>query len=88
MSATTARCRGPPSSATYGNCAVTDAHDPLPLRLAMQGLPLPGMTIRAVDPAPLHGGPAFETEENMARVFAFLSAALAPSGKAALDKAS
>ena len=29
---------------------MTDAHDPLPLRLATQGLPLPGMTIRAVDP--------------------------------------
>lgn len=36
---------------TYGNCAVTDAHDPLPLRLTTQGLPLPGMTIRAIDPA-------------------------------------
>ena len=41
-----------------------------------------------VVPGSLHGGPAFETEENMARVFAFLSAALAPFGKAALDKAS
>jgi fatty-acyl-CoA synthase len=39
------------STETYGNCTVTDAHDPLPLRLATQGLPLPGMTIRAVDPA-------------------------------------
>ncbi|SEN82562.1 fatty-acyl-CoA synthase [Rhodospirillales bacterium URHD0017] len=39
------------STETYGNCAVTDAHDPLPLRLVTQGLPLPGMTIRAVDPA-------------------------------------
>ncbi|MBV8413366.1 MAG: AMP-binding protein, partial [Alphaproteobacteria bacterium] len=38
------------STETYGNCAVTDADDPLPLRLASQGLPLPGMTIRAVDP--------------------------------------
>src|SRR5258708_23279467 len=38
------------STETYGNCAVTDAEDPLPLRLASQGLPLPGMTIRAVDP--------------------------------------
>ena len=37
------------STETYGNCAVTDAHDPLPLRLHGQGLPLPGMTIRAVD---------------------------------------
>jgi acetyl esterase/lipase len=41
-----------------------------------------------VIPGSLHGGPAFETEENMARVFAFLSAALAPFGKAAPDKAS
>ena len=39
------------STETYGNCAVTDAHDPLPLRLGTQGQPLPGMTIRAVDPA-------------------------------------
>ena len=34
---------------TYGNCAVTDAQDPLDSRLESQGLPLPGMTIRAVD---------------------------------------
>jgi fatty-acyl-CoA synthase len=34
---------------TYGNCAVTDAHDPLDLRLTTQGLPLPGMKIRAAD---------------------------------------
>jgi fatty-acyl-CoA synthase len=38
------------STETYGNCAVTDAHDPLPLRLHTQGLPLPGMQIRAVHP--------------------------------------
>jgi fatty-acyl-CoA synthase len=37
------------STETYGNCAVTDASDPLPARLHSQGLPLPGMTIRAVD---------------------------------------
>jgi fatty-acyl-CoA synthase len=44
---------------TYGNCAVTDAHDARELRLTTQGLPLPGMTIRVVDPAsgrPLPGG--------------------------------
>jgi len=35
---------------TYGNCAVTDAHDARELRLATQGLPLPGMEIRVVDP--------------------------------------
>jgi fatty-acyl-CoA synthase len=34
---------------TYGNCAVTDAHDPLDVRLTTQGLPLPGMEIRAVE---------------------------------------
>jgi len=39
------------STETYGNCAVTDAHDPLELRLHTQGLPLPGMDIRVVDPA-------------------------------------
>jgi fatty-acyl-CoA synthase len=37
------------STETYGNCAVTDAKDPLPLRLHSQGQPLPGMTIRIVD---------------------------------------
>jgi fatty-acyl-CoA synthase len=37
------------STETYGNCAVTDAHDPLPLRLDSQGLPLPGMRIRVLD---------------------------------------
>jgi fatty-acyl-CoA synthase len=51
------------STETYGNCAVTDAHDPLELRLHTQGLPLPGMEIRAVDPAsgrPLPRGEAGE----------------------------
>lgn len=47
------------STETYGNCAVTDAHDPLPMRLETQGLPLPGMTIRVLDRVtrqPLPGG--------------------------------
>ena len=35
---------------TYGNCAVTDALDPLELRLTTQGCPLPGMEIRVVAP--------------------------------------
>ena len=35
---------------TYGNCAVTDAHDPRERRLTTQGLPLPGMEIRVVEP--------------------------------------
>ncbi len=38
------------STETYGNCAVTDAHDDLALRLETQGRPLPGMTIRVVAP--------------------------------------
>jgi fatty-acyl-CoA synthase len=38
------------STETYGNCAVTDARDDLALRLETQGLPLPGMDIRVVDP--------------------------------------
>jgi fatty-acyl-CoA synthase len=48
---------------TYGNCAVTDAHDPLPLRLSTQGPPLPGMTIRAVDPLTREPLPAGEVGE-------------------------
>ena len=35
---------------TYGNCAVTDAHDPREVRLTTQGFPLPGMQIRVVEP--------------------------------------
>jgi fatty-acyl-CoA synthase len=33
----------------YGNCAVTDAHDSVDMRLATVGTPLPGMEIRIVD---------------------------------------
>ena len=33
-------------SETYGNCAVTDAHDPLAVRLQSVGQPLPGVTVR------------------------------------------
>jgi fatty-acyl-CoA synthase len=47
------------STETYGNCAVTDALDPLPLRLHTQGRPLPGMQMRVVHPetrAPLAAG--------------------------------
>jgi len=36
---------------TYGNCAVTDAHDSRELRLTTQGRPLPGMEMYVVDPA-------------------------------------
>jgi fatty-acyl-CoA synthase len=38
------------STETYGNCAVTDARDPLAVRLHTQGEPLPGMAIRTVHP--------------------------------------
>jgi fatty-acyl-CoA synthase len=48
---------------TYGNCAVTDAHDPLDQRLHSQGLPLPGMTIRAVDRVTREALPADEVGE-------------------------
>jgi fatty-acyl-CoA synthase len=48
---------------TYGNCAVTDAHDALELRLATQGRPLPGMRIRVVDPATGRPLPAGEVGE-------------------------
>jgi fatty-acyl-CoA synthase len=33
----------------YGNCAVTDAHDPAEIRRTTVGYPLPGMEIRVVD---------------------------------------
>ena len=38
------------STETYGNCAVTDAHDARDVRLHTQGMPLPGMEIRVVHP--------------------------------------
>src|SRR5262249_2677876 len=34
----------------YGNCTVTDAHDPREVRLHTVGRPLPGMEVRVVDP--------------------------------------
>jgi fatty-acyl-CoA synthase len=51
------------STETYGNCAVTDAHDPLALRLHTQGLPLPGMDIRVADPETRRPLPAGEVGE-------------------------
>ncbi|HEX9323678.1 MAG TPA: AMP-binding protein [Xanthobacteraceae bacterium] len=35
---------------TYGNCAVTDAAEPLEIRFASVGRPLPGFDVRIVDP--------------------------------------
>ncbi len=34
----------------YGNCTVTDAHDPVDVRLHTVGRPLPGMAIKIADP--------------------------------------
>src|SRR6185436_5669685 len=51
------------STETYGNCAVTDAHDPLALRLRTQGLPLPGMEIHVVDRETRRPLPAGEAGE-------------------------
>ena len=51
------------STETCGNCAVTDAHDPLPLRMTSQGEPLPGMRIRAVDPETRRPLPAGDVGE-------------------------
>jgi fatty-acyl-CoA synthase len=51
------------STETYGNCAVTDARDPLDQRLHSQGKALPGMTIRAVDPMTREALPADEVGE-------------------------
>jgi fatty-acyl-CoA synthase len=47
----------------YGNCTVTDAHDPVDVRLNTMGRPLPGVEIRIVDPQtrrPLPRGEAGE----------------------------
>ncbi|MBO0690023.1 MAG: AMP-binding protein [Candidatus Dormibacteraeota bacterium] len=35
---------------TYGNCCVTDAWDPVEIKLQSQGRPLPGMELRVMDP--------------------------------------
>lgn len=53
------------STETYGNCCVTPHTLPLDVRLACQGPPLPGMTIRIVDPesgGPLPAGQIGEVE--------------------------
>lgn len=36
---------------TYGNCALTDAYDPVDVKLDTQGFPLPGWDFRIADPA-------------------------------------
>jgi fatty-acyl-CoA synthase len=48
---------------TYGNCSVTDARDPLPLRLSSVGRPLEGVEVRIVDPATQTACPVGEIGE-------------------------
>jgi fatty-acyl-CoA synthase len=71
------------STETYGNCAVTDAHDPLDLRLHTQGLPLPGMEIRAVHPQTRAPLPAGEVGELAVRGFVTRGYFRAPEATAA-----
>ena len=52
---------------TYGNCAVTDAHDSAERRLTTVGLPLPGMEIRIVDRQARRPLPAGEVGEILVR---------------------
>jgi fatty-acyl-CoA synthase len=47
----------------YGNCTVTDAHDPVEVRLHTVGRPLPGMEIRIVDPGTRRALPPGEAGE-------------------------
>jgi fatty-acyl-CoA synthase len=42
------------STESYGNCALTDADDPLDVKLHTQGYPLPGWEFRIVDPRDEH----------------------------------
>jgi fatty-acyl-CoA synthase len=51
------------STETYGNCVVTPSSMPLADRLISQGLPLPGTTVRIVDPATGVDRPAGEVGE-------------------------
>ena len=43
---------------TYGNCTVTDAHDPIEVRAASVGRPLPGFELAIVDPETGRSRPA------------------------------
>jgi len=48
---------------TYGNCTVTDAAEPLNIRIASVGRPLPGVELRIVEPATGKVLPAGEVGE-------------------------
>jgi len=52
---------------TYGNCSVTDAHDPPDVRRTTVGFPLPGMEIRVVDRQTRRPLPAGEVGEVLVR---------------------
>jgi fatty-acyl-CoA synthase len=52
---------------TYGNCSVTDAHDPPDVRRSTVGQPLPGMEIRIVDRETRRPLPAGEVGEILVR---------------------
>jgi fatty-acyl-CoA synthase len=51
----------------YGNCSVTDAHDPAEIRRTTVGHPLPGMVIRVVDRETRRELPAGEVGEILVR---------------------
>jgi fatty-acyl-CoA synthase len=51
----------------YGNCAVTDAADPVEVRLHTQGRPLPGMELRIVHPETRRPLPPGEVGEILIR---------------------
>jgi fatty-acyl-CoA synthase len=51
----------------YGNSTVTDAHDPVEVRLHTVGRPLPGMELRIVDPATRRPLPQGEVGEVLIR---------------------
>ncbi|MBI1734590.1 MAG: AMP-binding protein [Candidatus Rokubacteria bacterium] len=51
----------------YGNATVTDAHDPVEVRLHTVGRPLPGMQLRIVDPATRRALPRGEVGEILIR---------------------
>jgi fatty-acyl-CoA synthase len=51
----------------YGNCTVTDAHDPVEVRLSTVGRPLPGMELRIVGPETRRPLPPGEVGEILIR---------------------
>ena len=51
----------------YGNCSVTDAHDPAEIRRTTVGYPLPGMEVRVVDRQTRRPLPAGEVGEILVR---------------------